>query len=233
MKAKMHIESVSIPNIKIQPYGGRGSSPAGHNFVFAARVRVTPRTLGTLSGADIDCPELEWKERIEWFDHKPATGWYYVGDNSKDMYAFNKTSATFGSWHTVRYLGAKYPPNGPCPGLQSASDDRAAGNWIAEHGLTWTIEIRDVPGMGLAGGSGGGGGASLVVGPSRRRVIYFDLGFSGGGPRVQCVQILETEGGVLKIHKFVNQPLAKHIVDNPVHLARWRAQVNSPNDYLP
>ncbi len=234
MKAKMRIESVSIPVQKIQPYGGPGASPAGHNFVFTAKVKVAPRTVGAMSGEGIDCPELEWKERIEWFDHKPATGWYYVGDNTKDMYAFNRTSATFGNWHTVRYLTAKYPPNVPVPALNPITDDKSAKHWIAQHGLAWTIEIKDVPGMGLTGGSGGGGGASLVIGDSRRRVIYFDLGFSGGvGPRVKCVQIMETLGGVLQIHKFINQSLPKNVVDDPTHLARWRTQVSAPTNYMP
>ena len=38
--------------------------PAGHNFNFLANVKVTPRTMGGLSGEGIDCPRLEWKERV-------------------------------------------------------------------------------------------------------------------------------------------------------------------------
>lgn len=231
MKAKMSVLSVAIPSQKIVPYGGPGASPAGHNFKFVANVKVTPRTAGALSGEGIDSPQLEWKERIEWFDYKPATGWYYVGDNTKDMYASNPTSATFGNWHTVRHLTAKYPPNPTVAGLNTITDDTAAKHWIAQNGLTWSIEILDVPGMGLTGGSGGGGGASLVIGNSRRRVIYFDLGFTGSPARVKCVQVLETVNGVLQIHKFINQQVSKAQVDLPANLARWRTQVNTPNNY--
>jgi hypothetical protein len=117
--------------------------------------------------------------------------------------------------------------------MAAINDDTTAKHWIAANGLTWGIQILDVPGMGLTGGSGGGGGASLVTGPSRRRVIYFDLGFSGGSPRVKCVQILETMNGVLQIHKFINMDISKQQVDNANNLARWRTQVNTPNNYLP
>jgi len=231
MKAKMSILNIAVPNGKIQPYGGPGVSPAGHNFLFVANVRVTPRSMGGLSGEGIDCPQLEWKERIDWFDHKQMTGWYYVGDNTKDMFAHNPLSATFGNWSTVRYLTAKYPPNPPVPALARITDDTQAKHWIAANGLSWTIEIKDIPGMGLTGGSGGGGGASMVVGDSRRRVIYFDLGFSGNPGRVKCVQVLETLNGVLTIHKFINQDVSKAQVDNPTNLARWRTQVNQPGNF--
>jgi hypothetical protein len=128
-------------------------------------------------------------------------------------------------------LSAKYPPNHPVAGMMAISDDTVAKHWIAANGLTWGIQITDVPGMGLTGGSGGGGGASLVIGPSRRRVIYFDLGFSGNPARVKCVQILETLNGVLQIHKFINQDVPKAQVDNATNLARWRTQVNQPNNF--
>ncbi len=85
--------------------------------------------------------------------------------------------------------------------------------------------------MGLTGGSGGGGGASLVIGNSRRRVIYFDLGFTGNPGRAKCVQILETLNGMLQIHKFINQAVSKTQVDDPVNLARWRTQVGAPNNF--
>jgi hypothetical protein len=231
MKAKMSILNVSVPVNKIVPYGGPGISPAGHNFNFLASVKVTPRTMGGLSGEGIDCPQLEWKERIDWFEWKQMTGWYYVGDNTKDMYAHNPLSNTFGNWGQVRYLSAKYPPNAAPAGMMAISDDTAAKHWIAANGLTWNIQITDVPGMGLAGGSGGGGGASLVIGSSRRRVIYFDLGFSGSPARVKCVQVLETMNGVLTIHKFLNQDVQKTQVDSLANLARWRTQVNTPGNF--
>jgi hypothetical protein len=233
MKATMEILNLAVFNSNITPYGGPGVSPAGHAFKLEFNVRVTKRSMGGLSGEGVDCPALEWNERIEWFDHKPATGWYYVGENTGNMYARNPASNTFFNWHSARYLNAKYPPNGGTPGLATINDDKAAKHWIAANGLTWTIYIKDVPGMGLAGGSGGGGGASLVTGPSRRRVIYFDLGFSGNPGRARCVQILETLNGALTIRKFINQQYPKAQVDSPGNLVRWRAQLNLANDYNP
>jgi hypothetical protein len=230
LQAKMSILNVTVPIAKIQAYGGPGASPAGHNFDLVATLKVTPRSMGGLSGEGIDCPQLEWKERIEWFDYKPMTGWYYVGDNNKDMFAHNPLSNTFAAWGQVRYLSAKYPPNPPVPGLAAITDEKEAKHWIAKNGLTWAIRITDVPAMGLTGGSGGGGGASLVIGNSRRRVIYFNLGFTGHPTRVRCVQVLETMNGALQIHKFMNQDVSKAQVDNPANLARWRTQVGAPNN---
>jgi len=230
MKAKMSILKIAVPNGSIVPYGGPGNSPAGHNFNFVANVKVTPRTMGGLSGEGIDCPQLEWKERIDWFEYKQMIGWDHVGKNTNDMYALNPNSPTFANWGKVRYLAANYRPNKKPEGMKAITDDTAAKHWIAANGLTWIIQITDVPGMGLTRGSGGGGGASLVIGPSRRRVIYFDLGFSGNPGRVKCVQVLETLNGVLQIHKFINQDVAKGQVDNPANLARWRTQVNQPGN---
>jgi hypothetical protein len=47
---------------------------------------------------------------------------------------------------------------------------------------------------------------------------------------VKCVQVLETLNGVLQIHKFINQDVAKGQVDNQDNLARWRTQVNQPGN---
>lgn len=226
MKAKMGIAALQIS--KIQAYGSQDISPAGHDFWLEATLKVDVRTRGGFSGEGIDCPKLEWKENIEWFEYENGA-WKYKGRNQKDMYAANPTSATFGNWHKVRYLNAKYPPNASPAGMALVNDDKQAKHWIAKNGLTWKISIKDIPGMGVKGGSGGGGGESLLKGDTRRRVIYFDLGFSGDPKRVKCVQVLETLNGDLTIHKFIKQDVKKNTVDNEQDLERWRSQVKTPN----
>jgi hypothetical protein len=249
MATKMRIVQVELPLTRIIPYGSPSNGPIGHNFDLKPTVIVDKRSFGPLSGHDVDCPALQWKERIEWFEGKlpigahrgpvPASSvtWRYVGHNEKDMYAENPTSNTFSMWHKMKFTAASLaPPNSPPAGLQAAakkSDAEAeCRKWIAENGFQWWIPgLTDKPGMGLTGGSGGGGGASLVTGDTRRRVIYFDLGFSGFPTRIKCVQILESVAGRATIHKFVASALTKQAVDSDMNLQKWRGQVGGPQTF--
>jgi hypothetical protein len=232
MRAKMSISNLSVPVDKIQNIGGANSTgQAGHSFMLSFQVKVQPRSLGTLgvlSGEGIDCPNLEWNERIEWFEFdRAAKEWTIKAPKSANMYQLNPNSNTFKNWHSFRYLIATDPSNHPPSELAALKDDKLAKHWIAKHGFTWNLSIRDVPAMGVLGGSGGGGGASLVTGDTRRRVIYFDLGFSGQPERVQLVQILETDRGQLKIHRLIRGHIQKSTVDHPSNLDRWRFQLRS------
>jgi hypothetical protein len=164
--------------------------------------------------------------------------WKYVGQLRKNMYAENPTSNTFKSWHAYRYFWACNPPNTPTVELQAClkepDPDKAAKHWIAQHGFEWKVpELTDRPAMGLAGGSGGGGGASLATGNTRRRVIYFNLGFEGFPIRMKFVQILESVNGKATIHKLVVGDLTRQQVENAQNLTRWRQQVGTPANYAP
>lgn len=249
MKAKMQIVHLELPTHRIKPLGGVGQGTIGHQFDLMPTVKVEKRSMGALSGEGIDFPQLEWKERIEWFSATPPgpiigkrggiaipTDWKYVGANDKDMYAENPTSNTFKSWHSNKFFWAAVaPPNNPPPGLAAClkkpEPDKEAKHWIAQNGAQWKVpEITDRPAMGLVGGSGGGGGASLVTTTTRRRVIYFDLGFSGYPIRIKFVQILESVDGVATIHKFIAQDVSKRQVDDPANLMRWRNQRDTPGN---
>ncbi|MFM0015073.1 hypothetical protein PQR46_28415 [Paraburkholderia sediminicola] len=227
MKAKMTIDNLSIPYERITMVGGRLSTdPAGHHFDLSFRINVKPRTFSKLSGTDIDCPVLQWNERIEWFRYDDLTQqWVFVDEVDKDMYAFKPTSNTFRIWHSYRYVMATDETNHPPAALKAMKSDEDAKKWIAEHGFSWNLAIRDVPAMGITGGSGGGGGDSLVTGNTRRRVIYFDLGFSGHAQRVRLVQILETFRGQLTICHLIRGDIQKATVDHPQNLARWRFEL--------
>ena len=233
MRASMTIMNVQIPTANITPFGGVGvSGYAGHEFHLFVSVKVTPRTRGPFSGEGIDCPELEWIERIEWFSYDPVVrSWYVAGVNEANMYRRNPTSNTYKAWHSFKYSIAKDPKNNPPPGLNKTQTEVEAKRWIARHGHAWKLAIRDTPGLGPAGGSGGGGGKSLVTGNSRRRVVYFNLGFSGCPVRAKAVQIMETVNGVVTIHKFINKSVPNSLVNDPANLQRWRSQVNTPNNY--
>ena len=111
--------------------------------------------------------------------------------------------------------------------LRNAPLERDAKHWIARNGFQWNVPVLDTPRMGLRGGSGGGGGASLVIGPSRRRVIHFDIGFARSGLRLRATQVLETLNGELTIQKFITHGLTKAQTGDPANLDRWRAQLAS------
>jgi hypothetical protein len=232
MRAKMSISNLSVPLDKIKNIGGKNiPGQAGHYFTLSFQVKVQPRpfgTLGVLSGEGIDCPNLEWNERIEWFKFNQAANmWTYEGENSADMYQRNPTSKTFQFWHEYRYFIATDTSNHPPSELAALKDDKLAKHWIAKHGFTWNLSITDGPAMGVQAGSGGGGGASRLIGDTRRRVIYFDLGFSGQRERVQLVQILETKQGELTIHRLIRGNIHKSTIDHPSNLDRWRWELKS------
>jgi hypothetical protein len=227
MKARMTISNLSIPFDRITMVGGRLSTePAGHHFDLSFRIEVKPRTFGPVSGDEIDCPVLQWNERIEWFDFDRNTNqWNFVGENANDMYRHNPRSRTFQTWHAYRYTIASDPTNHPPAELRSTRSNDEARQWIARNGFAWNLAIRDIPSMGINGGTGGGGGNSLVTGNTRRRVIYFDLGFSGHAERARCVQILETKDGQLTICHLIRGEIQKSTVDHPDNLDRWRFQL--------
>jgi len=228
-KAQLTIVSLTFGNI--QAMGGPGAGPAGHSFQVIPRVDVNPRKLGPLAGEGIDCPQLQWCETIEWYEHDAKTdSWIDRGEVKKDMYEANPSSNTFSTWNS-RYTMAKDASNAPAGLLSTPADNREAKHWIARNGFQWNVPIRDTPRMGLQGGSGGGGGESLVIGPSRRRVIHFDLGFSGSGLRLRATQILETLNGQLTIQKFVTQGLSKGQTTDPTNLDRWRSQLASAQNW--
>lgn len=224
LKASMTVPHVTIDSI--QALGGPGNGPAGHSFALLAQLNVRPRSLGALAGEGIDCPQLVWSETIEWFEFDAnADTWIHRGEETKDMYEVNSASRTFLHWNGYRYTFSKDSPNAPAE-LRATTSEKDTKHWIARNGFQWNLPIVDTPRMGLQGGSGGGGGPSLVIGPSRRRVIHFNLGFTGGGPRAQATQIVETLNGNLTIQKFVNRGLSRGETSDPTNLARWRAQLN-------
>ncbi|MEX3925585.1 hypothetical protein AB4Y36_16345 [Paraburkholderia sp. BR10936] len=173
-------------------------------------------------------PQLEWNECIEWFRFDTVTQqWEFEGKVERNMYAHNRESNTFRNWHKSRYTIATDVTNHPPAALMAMKREEDAKKWIARNGFSWNLHIRDVPQMGVLGGSGGGGGLSLVTGDTRRRVIYFDLGFKGQRERARLVQILETKQGRLTIHHLIRGDIEKKTVDELSNLERWRFQLRT------
>ncbi|KAI5077944.1 hypothetical protein GOP47_0007768 [Adiantum capillus-veneris] len=151
------------------------------------------------------------------------------------MFKDNPDSNTFRVWQKMRYFLASDPLNHPPKLLKDAVDkagadgDKAAKHWIADNGFEWTIPAgQDKPAIGinLQSGSHGGGGESLVTSNTRRRVIYFDLGFKGSPHRASATQILETVDGKPTIMEFFHPAISKADSDNPTKLAGWRSKIS-------
>ncbi|MCO5547854.1 hypothetical protein L7F22_001306 [Adiantum nelumboides] len=224
-KAHMSIVAVNIDNVR--PITG---SQIGHQFDLKAKVKVSKRTLAGLSGEGIDVPELEWKETIEWFERQKDGKWHFKGKVQKDMYKDNPDSNTFRVWREMPYVIASDPLNNAPQALKDAvkkEGNKGGKHWIANNGFEWTLPaVHDTPALGLnpAAGSHGGGGQSLVTSNTRRRVIYFDLGFKGSPMRVSATQILETVDGKPTIVEFFHPTISKTDADNPTKLDGWRAK---------
>lgn len=220
MKAKMSVTNLEIRNIK----SVRDSVKVGHTFEFVAKLKVEARSMGAFSGEGIDCPDLQWIETVDWYRFDTNTNqWFHAGTSPRntDLYKTNPTSQTFITWREeYRYAFAREAIGFPT--MLKNTHERDVKHWIARNGFEWELPIRDIPSMSLHGGSGGGAGASLVIGDTRRRIIRFELGFSGYQHRIYCAQILESMGGRPTINTFVQRKLSDLELTNPQNLLSWR-----------
>jgi len=209
------------------------------SFELRAKLKVSKRKAGSLSGEGIDSLNLEWKETCDWFEFTDNK-WSFKGTdpNNTDVHALNPSSNTFKNWHTVRYLFASFnelgnaPPTGLTDAVAKAGNteekDKAAKHWIAENGFEWMLPVAvDRPAIGLkpAAGSGGAAGGSLVTTNSRRRVLYFDLGFKGSQPRVTATLILESMNGRPTLHKFLVPAVTRAQANDEANLDGWRREL--------
>jgi len=234
-KAKMTLTSVTIPPEKVRSTTSADAIETA--FELHATVKVSKRTLGGLSGEGIDSLELEWIETCDWFEFSNGA-WHYKGTKPKneDLYAVNPLSETFRGWRTMRYFFAyiEEAGNRPPAGLKQAvtkwqtteDRDKAAKHWIAQNGFEWNIRaVLDKPALSFQpeASSGGGAGASLVTSNSRRRVLYFKVGFKGS-EHVTATLIQENMNGVPRINKFFTPAISTKDANNEEKLRRWRQE---------
>lgn len=216
----MTVDKLELRNIK----STRDSGKIGHSFELVAKLKVQSRSMGAFSGEGIDCPDLQWIETVDWYKLDTNTDqWIHAGTNpnNQNLYKTNPKSQTFKTWwEEYRYAFVRNT-NG-FPATLKNSHERDIKHWIARNGFEWEIPIRDIPSMSLLGGSGGGAGASLVIGGTRRRVIRFELGFTGYSHRIYCAQILETRDGKPSIHAFIQRKLSNMDLNNQQNLNDWR-----------
>lgn len=224
MKAKVTVTKLELRNVRLIQSPGQ----IGHSFEFVTRLKVEPRTMGLFSGEGIDWPKLQWFETIDWYklDLETET-WIYVGSEPrhKDLYAENPLSQTFITWREgYRYTFARNTRGFPVTLINAPEAE--VKHWIARNGFEWELPIKDIPSISLQGGSRGGAGVSLVIGPTRRRVVRFNLGFAGNPHRIHCTQILETVEGQPTINVFIPKELNNIDLNDQDKLVLWSNSVN-------
>lgn len=171
----------------------------GHFFAVEFKLQYTPSTFGMFA----EMPRLEWKETITMVEQRAGTWWQYIGD----QFARNPGSMTFMSW-TSRYIwayhnvcGGKYDakdidclydklgnplPDNTFPELsEPKAQADAVRSYLKNQGGIMRVTVVDKPGINKP-----------MANPTvlKDRVLTFDCGLKGLGPRVNAVQHLIVDG---------------------------------------
>jgi hypothetical protein len=166
----------------------------GTNFIATFRLRYTPSL-----GAFKECPRLDWNETIMMNDHEKRETWTF----RTNMYAHNPLSRTLEIWakrYIEAYNFAKGQPflwkgysklfdrNGVIvPGTAfAATEDEASmatavRNYLKSHGGFLEIQIHDIPSINKP---------VPTDHTHKERLLLFNCGVEGGGPRVKAYQYL-------------------------------------------
>ena len=186
----------------------------GHFFAVAFRLRYTPSPVGPFT----EMPRLEWNETITMIERDAGsptsvtagtsgTWWQYVGD----QYARNPGSPTFFTW-VSRYIysydavragsygaddpnclydhnGRQLPRDtfGPLGTDQERAD--AVRTYLQRHGGVMKVIVVDKPGINKPE-------RGTLPAVHKNRILTFDCGLRGFGPRVRAVQHLTVDSSV-------------------------------------
>ena len=165
----------------------------GHNFRVRIRMEYQPSKIGRFK----EPPILAWDETILYNDYGDNTRWHFAGN----MYKMKPASPTVSVWgqrYYRAYLNAHNTPyfdygkekgysklldnrGIPVPGaVLGVHNDKDAQNeavrsYLKRNGGILQIEVHDIPGMSTANNNA-------------ERVLIFNCGVTGMGPRVKCWQ---------------------------------------------
>jgi hypothetical protein len=178
------------------------SSPFGHNFLVRIRMKYTPSAIGKF----VEPPILAWDEVIQFNNYADGTRWEFIGN----MYEHKPGSPTVAVWgqryfraylqaHGTPYqqLGGKQKGHSklldkggmPVPGAKLGvhqgldAQNNAVRDYLKRNGGMLEIEVHDIPGIVVTPG-----GTRNV-----ERVLSFDCGVKGMGPRVKAWQHLKID----------------------------------------
>ena len=201
-----------------------------------------------------EMPTLEWGERIRWYSVSATGAWTFVAEDSVDMYEIAPRAVTFagiypaafgftGGWadpwtYVTGNPGMAATTTVAKPkGFDTASTDEQfilTAKHFRDKSRPLEIVTIDRPGLNKdddGGPSVGGGGLQVHVKTgSRVRAIHFTLGFAGTGLQARATQILETQGGVPTMCKFITTGIDDNALEDTTNHARWRQHL-SIGDY--
>lgn len=174
------------------------AEPFGNNFWVNIRIKYTPSMIGSFT----EPPILAWDETIMVINHDVGERWEFVG-NMYEHKPGSPTMAVWGQRYFRAYLHAKGTPyvthnskghsklldkNGvPVPGAalgnhaDKNAQNKAVQDYLKKHGGILEIEVHDIPGIAVQAGKT----------KDIERVLIFNCGVQGQGPRVKAWQHLK------------------------------------------
>lgn len=174
--------------------------PFGHNFLVRIRMKYTPSMVGKF----VEPPVLAWDEVIQFNDYSDGTRWEFTGNMYKHKPG-SPTVAVWGQRYFRAYLEAHRTPYAsptkkghsklldkggmPVPGAKLGvhqgyeAQNNAVRDYLKRNGGMLEIEVHDIPGI------------SIQPGKDRNieRVLSFNCGVTGMGPRVKCWQHIKID----------------------------------------
>lgn len=175
------------------------SETVGHNVNVTYKLRYTPSMMGKFQ----ELPILEWNEQIFLIEHHKGEWWQF----STNMYQHNALSKTLEVW-AKRYIvaydtangsqfmgkgGAKLlttagqPVQGKVLGTAHSASDKADAvrRYLQKSGGRLEISIHDIPSINKPDDQ-----------THKERLLVFNCGFAGGGPRYAGTQYLNMNGAL-------------------------------------
>jgi hypothetical protein len=170
----------------------------GHYFAITFKMKYTASMMGSFT----ESPILEWKETITMIERTAGTWW----EAAFDQFGRLPDSPTFGAW-TYRYAMAHtsvmnnayddgqasrlYDKNGqrvPATTFKKAPTSKDGAQQVREylkkHGGIMVVTVTDTPGINKP--------TDATV--DKFRLLTFDCGLKGMGPRIKALQELTVKG---------------------------------------
>ncbi len=187
------------------------------------------RPADTMDFADANFRVATKTVRVGWFGAtRDEPGWFLPWEN-RPRRDVEEPLVTYANPFPNKW---GYPKEGNMPNDTVVSRKFEFAKWLLSHqnGRLVTV-LTDRPGLTKKckndDGSwqqSGGGGMDTLNRHSRRRVVMFSL--SAGGHTATATQILETQGGVSTICKFIIPSITVQESEDPVLLAKWRNELD-------
>lgn len=173
------------------------SETVGHNV----KVKYTLRYDAASFGSFTELPILTWNEQIFMIEHHNDEWWEFAAN----MYEHNPGSKTLEIWpkryivaydtaHNQPFMGKGSskllskrgtPVSAKDLGRANGNEEKAARvrHYLNKHGGILEITVHDIPSINKPD-----------VNTHKERLLVFDCGFAGGGPRYQGAQYLDMDG---------------------------------------